>query len=86
MNCLKEAIPPIASRSNCEFKKLPILYLGLQIGANPRFKDLWKPVVEKFEKIVHVKNAIFICHQSDKCTSVLYVIIQDADVGGGKIG
>lgn len=36
-----------ASKLYCLSKKLPLLYLGLPLGANPRRKKTWQPVVEK---------------------------------------
>ncbi|CAL5355041.1 unnamed protein product [Camellia sinensis] len=37
----------MAAVLNCKVKKLPLTYLGLPLGANPRKKATWKPVVDK---------------------------------------
>lgn len=50
VGCSKEVIRSIASRLKCRFENLPILYLGLPSGANPRSKGLWELVVEKLKK------------------------------------
>ncbi|XP_028070421.1 uncharacterized protein LOC114272902 [Camellia sinensis] len=36
-----------ASLLNCKTQNLPIKYLGLPLGANPRRKKTWKPAVDK---------------------------------------
>lgn len=38
-----------AYRLNCKKQKLPIIYLGLPLGANPRLKKTWRPVIEKMK-------------------------------------
>nr|KYP53471.1 Putative ribonuclease H protein At1g65750 family [Cajanus cajan] len=35
---------------NCKLLKLPSIYLGLPIGANPRRKEIWNPVLEKIKR------------------------------------
>ena len=35
---------------NCKVQKLPLLYLGLSLGANPKRKSTWQPVVDKVRK------------------------------------
>lgn len=35
---------------NCKLGKLPFVYLGLPVGADPRREATWKPVVEKVRK------------------------------------
>ena len=34
----------------CCVADLPIKYLGIPLGANPRRKETWKPIIEKIEK------------------------------------
>lgn len=34
----------------CEVKELPIIYLGLPLGKNPRLHSFWDPVVAKVSK------------------------------------
>lgn len=35
---------------NCRLMSLPFHYLGLSVGANPRKKETWNPIIKKFEK------------------------------------
>ncbi|XP_028073785.1 uncharacterized protein LOC114276193 [Camellia sinensis] len=39
-----------AKKLNCLSQKLPLTYLSLPLGANPRRSNTWKPVVEKYKK------------------------------------
>ncbi|CAL5438187.1 unnamed protein product [Camellia sinensis] len=43
----KELLDSCAAVLNCKTKTLPLKYLGMPLGANPRMKATWKPVVEK---------------------------------------
>ncbi|XP_028058131.1 uncharacterized protein LOC114262002 [Camellia sinensis] len=45
-NLVKE----FANRLNCHSQKLPLKYLGLPLGANPRRNSTWQPVVDNFKK------------------------------------
>lgn len=36
-----------ASRLHCKYRKLPLMYLGLPLGANPRLKKTWQPILDK---------------------------------------
>lgn len=40
----------LASMIHCKSRKLPIRYLGLPIGAKPRSKALWNPVIDNIER------------------------------------
>ncbi|GFY88782.1 hypothetical protein Acr_06g0007220 [Actinidia rufa] len=40
---------PLAEALNCQIQMLPIKYLGLPLGANPKLKSTWKPVVDKIK-------------------------------------
>ncbi|GFZ17169.1 hypothetical protein Acr_26g0004390 [Actinidia rufa] len=40
---------PLADALNCQIQMLPIKYLGLPLGANPKLKSTWKPVVDKIK-------------------------------------
>lgn len=35
---------------NCKNQKLPMVYLGLPLGTNPKRKSTWQPVVDKVQK------------------------------------
>lgn len=32
---------------NCQTQKLPVKYLGMPLGANPKLKSTWKPIIDK---------------------------------------
>jgi hypothetical protein len=38
---------------NCKLGKLPFIYLGLPVGANPRKEATWDPVIEVLQKRLH---------------------------------
>lgn len=38
-----------SERINCRFEVIPMVYLGLPLGANPNSIQTWKPIIEKFE-------------------------------------
>ncbi|XP_028118014.1 uncharacterized protein LOC114315613 [Camellia sinensis] len=40
-------VEEFASRLHCRCQKLPLTYLGLPLGASPRLKKTWKPVLDK---------------------------------------
>ena len=40
----------MASTLKCKSQKLPFIYLGVPLGANPNYVSTWKPVVDKIEK------------------------------------
>ena len=40
----------LAQTVNCNFGKLPIIYLGLLLGSNPKSKITWRPVIDKLQK------------------------------------
>ncbi|CAL5336186.1 unnamed protein product [Camellia sinensis] len=46
----EELVKEFANNLNCLSQSLPLSYLGLPLGANPRKKSTWKPVVEKVKK------------------------------------
>lgn len=37
-----------ATMLNCTITKLPFVYLGISISANPRKEKMWKPIMDKF--------------------------------------
>ena len=48
--CDKNWVVEMANSLPCKMAKLPIFYLGIPFGANPRKISTWKLVVEKIEK------------------------------------
>ena len=46
----KDTTRSLANIIHCKSGRLLIIYLGLPIGANPRSKSLWDPVVDKCER------------------------------------
>lgn len=35
---------------NCKPQKLPLMYLGIPLGVNPRRKSTWQPVIDKVRR------------------------------------
>ena len=50
MGCGEEWIEDILVTLKCGVAKLPISYLGIPLGANPKKSSTWKPIIEKVEK------------------------------------
>ena len=50
VGCSEEEILPLADSLSCKVDKLPIQYFDLPIGANPRLKGIWDPMVENFDR------------------------------------
>ncbi|CAL5415136.1 unnamed protein product [Camellia sinensis] len=46
----EDIVQVFANKLNCLSQKLPMSYLGLPLGANPRRKASWKPVLDKFKR------------------------------------
>ena len=46
----EEEILGLAQRLNCISKKLPFNFLGMPLGANPKRKSTWSPIVDKVRK------------------------------------
>ncbi|XP_028080046.1 uncharacterized protein LOC114281693 [Camellia sinensis] len=44
-----DIVQVFAKKLNCLSQKLPMSYLGLPLGTNPRRKAAWKPVIDKFK-------------------------------------
>lgn len=40
----------LADTLNCKLMEIPLTYLGLPVGANPRKLSTWKPVIERVKK------------------------------------
>jgi len=47
VNVEKNTLEVYAKSLNCLTMKIPFIYLGLQVGGNPRRKQFWEPVVNK---------------------------------------
>lgn len=45
-----KVVQPMASKLHCKVGVLPFLYLGLPVGAHPKYNRTWNPVVENFER------------------------------------
>lgn len=78
----------------CGVVSLPIRYLGLPLGANPRRIATWNPVIERFKKEVALwkRKYIKLWREIDSGkinprlpTSILHVFVQNAKNNGKKI-
>lgn len=57
----KETIQALANIINCRSRRWPITYLVLPIGAKPRSKALWDPLIENLKKgFLHGKGSIYL--------------------------
>ncbi|KAL7167071.1 hypothetical protein ACSBR2_037692 [Camellia fascicularis] len=45
----EEVLADFAEKLNCQSKKLPFMYLGLPLGASPKRRSIWLPVINKFK-------------------------------------
>lgn len=55
----EEVLAAFAEKLHCQSKKLPFMYLGLPLGASPKRKTLWLPVINKFKsKLVSWKRKL----------------------------
>ena len=57
LRCDEEWVNEASAWLKCNVMKLPITYLGIPLGANPRKVSTWKPVVEKNEKRLAIWKA-----------------------------
>ncbi|XP_016173366.1 uncharacterized protein LOC107615862 [Arachis ipaensis] len=49
VNCEQEWVEHVCGLLGCKQAVLPIRYLGIPLGANPRLVKTWKPIIEKVE-------------------------------------
>ncbi|XP_016177607.1 uncharacterized protein LOC107619884 [Arachis ipaensis] len=50
VNCDQEWVEQVYGLLGCKQAGLPIQYLGISLGANPRLVKTWKPIIDKAEK------------------------------------
>lgn len=43
-------VADFAAVLNCKPQKLPLMYLGIPLGVNPRRKSTWQPVIDKVRR------------------------------------
>jgi len=46
---LTQLVKDFVDRLNCSYQNLPLVYLGLPLGTNPRQKSTWKPILDKIK-------------------------------------
>ena len=49
-NCSKNIVDNLRASFGCLLSSLPIIYLGIPLGANPQRVSTWRPIVDKIEK------------------------------------
>ncbi|XP_025685613.1 uncharacterized protein [Arachis hypogaea] len=49
INCEKEWVMNMCGLLGCAEATLPVRYLGISLGANPRLVKTWKPIIDKVE-------------------------------------
>ena len=50
INCEEQRVEQIKVYLGCLVTSLPIKYLDIPLGANPRHLETWKPIIEKIKK------------------------------------
>ena len=50
LNCDEAWVESIKDTLGCSISSLPIKYLGIPLGANPRSVETWRPVIDKIKK------------------------------------
>ncbi|XP_072074455.1 uncharacterized protein [Arachis hypogaea] len=50
VNCEKEWVTHACGVLGCKEAVLPVRYLGISLGANPRLVKTWKPIIDKVEE------------------------------------
>ncbi|XP_016168118.1 uncharacterized protein LOC107610598 [Arachis ipaensis] len=50
VNCNQEWVDRMCELVGCRATTLPVKYLGINLGANPRMVKAWKPVIDKVEE------------------------------------
>nr|XP_025607340.1 uncharacterized protein LOC112698200 [Arachis hypogaea] len=50
VNCDEQWVQRMCSVLGCKQANLPVKYLGILLGANPRMVKTWKPVIDKVEE------------------------------------
>ena len=57
LGCENQLIEELLATIKCGLAKLPVTYLGISLGANPRKILTWKPIIEKVEKRLAIWKA-----------------------------
>ena len=50
VGCRDEVIQVLAEKLNCKTMRVPFVYLGVEVGANPRRAVTWEPIMQKLKK------------------------------------
>ncbi|XP_016199813.1 uncharacterized protein LOC107640826 [Arachis ipaensis] len=50
VNCDEQWVQRMCSLLGCKGDTLPVKYLGISLGANPRLVKTWKPIIDKVEE------------------------------------
>ena len=50
INCDETLVNELKMSLNCQVLSLPIKYLGIPLGANPKKVDTWEPILERIKK------------------------------------
>ena len=50
LNCAKDWVLQMKSELNCSVLSLPVKYLGIPLGANPKRLETWRPIIDRIKK------------------------------------
>ena len=74
INVLESKLDCYAKNLNCGQMVVPFIYLGLEVGGNPRKKKFWEPVLNKLKSRLSVWKGRFLSTTGRLCLikSVLF--------------
>ena len=60
LNCNEDWIDDARRLLGCGVSKLPITYLGIPLGANPKKSKTWNPIIDKVKKVDLMESKKFV--------------------------
>ncbi|XP_072077829.1 uncharacterized protein [Arachis hypogaea] len=73
VNCEKEWVMNMCGLLGCAEAALPVRYLGISLGANPRLVKTWKPIIDKVEDKLSLWKARSL-NKAGKLVLIKYVL------------
>ncbi|XP_016168583.1 uncharacterized protein LOC107611138 [Arachis ipaensis] len=73
VNCEKEWVTNMCGLLGCIEAALPVRYLGIPLGANPRLVKTWKPVIDKMEDKLSLWKAKYL-NKAGKLVLIKFVL------------
>ncbi|XP_016186341.1 uncharacterized protein LOC107628050 [Arachis ipaensis] len=73
VNCEQEWVEHVCGLLGCKQAALPIRYLGISFGANPRLVKTWKPIIDKVEEKLSLWK-VKVLNKADKLVLIKLVL------------